>query len=270
MRIGAMTNPLTALLPQIHWIGEQGFDFVDLAVEPPMAEHEAIDTRGVRHALDAAGLDRIVHTSPYLPLASAHRPVREAAAGEIRRCIGLAAELGAALVTLHYLGAPRFFHRGQVVSVYAELLESLAACDSGVRVAIENSPINRGELSLFREIFTRVPQAGLLLDVGHTHIRSGRTLAPDFLEDAVVGKRLAHVHLSDNDGRDDLHLPLGAVRNGIDWKKTAAGLKRSGYSGTVTLEVFSPDRDYLLASRDKWRRLWDAAGGQAAQPAETY
>ncbi|MCG6895393.1 MAG: sugar phosphate isomerase/epimerase [Desulfobacteraceae bacterium] len=259
MRIGAMTNPHRELLPQIRWIGDRGFDFVDLAVEPPMARWQDIDVEQVRSAADAAGVDLIVHTSPFLPLASAHLPVREAAADELRSCIGLAAELGSPLVTLHYLGAPRFFSRGHIVDAYARLLDTLVACDLSVRIAIENSPINHGELSLFRDFFARVPEAGLLLDVGHTHIRSGRSLAADFIDDAVVGKRLVHVHLSDNDGRDDLHLPLGAVRNGIVWPKVARRLRRAGYDGTVTLEIFSPDTDYLLTSRDKWRRFWAEA-----------
>ena len=53
----------------------------------------------------------------------------------------------------------------------------------------------------------------------------------------------------------DLHLPLGCgtvdVRNGIE------ALKRCGYDGTITLEVFTPDRHYLEYSRDRLRQLWE-------------
>jgi sugar phosphate isomerase/epimerase len=34
-------------------------------------------------------------------------------------------------------------------------------------------------------------------------------------------------------------------------------LKQSGYDGTITLEVFSPDRRYLLFSREKLKELWE-------------
>jgi hypothetical protein len=34
-------------------------------------------------------------------------------------------------------------------------------------------------------------------------------------------------------------------------------MKRCGYDGTITLEVFSEERQYLAPSRDMLRRLWD-------------
>jgi hypothetical protein len=34
-------------------------------------------------------------------------------------------------------------------------------------------------------------------------------------------------------------------------------LKRAGYDGTITLEVFTPDKHYLTYSRDVLRKLWD-------------
>jgi sugar phosphate isomerase/epimerase len=65
------------------------------------------------------------------------------------------------------------------------------------------------------------------------------------------------VHLSDNFGkREDLHLPLGA--GAIDWRNIISMLKNSGYDGTITLEVFSQDRRYLLFSRDKLREIWES------------
>jgi hypothetical protein len=35
-------------------------------------------------------------------------------------------------------------------------------------------------------------------------------------------------------------------------------LKSFGYDGTITLEVFSLDRRYLLFSRDKLREIWES------------
>jgi sugar phosphate isomerase/epimerase len=69
-----------------------------------------------------------------------------------------------------------------------------------------------------------------------------------------------HVHLSDNDGTADQHLPLGAVpRSKTNWPEHIGKLKATGYGGTITLEVFSPCREYLLLSRDLLRRWWDEA-----------
>lgn len=261
MQIGAMTNPYRELLPQIHWIGEQRFDYVDLAVEPPMADLQAVDAGAVREALRRHHLDIVVHTSPYLPLTSRHTAARTSAWSELGHTLALAGSLGSALVTLHYLGAPAFYSTRQTVDTYVELLAMLvsAARGTGMAVALENSPINRNEPQLFREIFRQVPDARLLLDVGHTHINAGVDSTGAFLNDPVIGERLVHVHLSDNNGAADLHLPPGSVRNGIDWPETIRMVRHHPYDGRLTLEVFSPDADYLLMSRDKVRRWWQAA-----------
>jgi sugar phosphate isomerase/epimerase len=74
----------------------------------------------------------------------------------------------------------------------------------------------------------------------------------------ALGNRLRHVQLSDNDGTADQHLPLGAVtRSHTDWPAHIAKLRASGYDETITLEVFSPSREYALLSRDLLRSWWN-------------
>lgn len=53
----------------------------------------------------------------------------------------------------------------------------------------------------------------------------------------------------------DLHLPLGTGT--IDLRHNIQLLQGAGYDGTITLEVFTPDRHHLLYSRDVLRREWD-------------
>ena len=38
-------------------------------------------------------------------------------------------------------------------------------------------------------------------------------------------------------------------------------LQATGYDGTITLEVFTPDRHHLAYSRDVLRQIWDGAKG---------
>jgi sugar phosphate isomerase/epimerase len=59
--------------------------------------------------------------------------------------------------------------------------------------------------------------------------------------------RICHVHLSDNDGRDDLHLGLG--RGVVDFRTVLAPLVHVESEVGMTLEVSAEDaqssRDYL-------------------------
>jgi sugar phosphate isomerase/epimerase len=254
-----MTNPGLDLMPQIHWIGRNGFDYVDLALEPPRADHGDVDSEALLEALKENRLGIIVHTSPYLPVANPHAAIREAARQEMIHALHFAEKVGSRLLTNHYLGGPSLVEKKAVKGFYIRMLEELceAAENTGVRIAFENSPGNQDEPLVFREIFQQVSGAGLLLDLGHTHIHTRRDTVSDFLADEVVGMRLRHVHVSDNNGREDLHLPLGSVRGGVNWQETIDLLKGHGYDGTVTLEIFSPDRRDLLASRERFRQWWE-------------
>jgi sugar phosphate isomerase/epimerase len=74
----------------------------------------------------------------------------------------------------------------------------------------------------------------------------------------AYGTRLRHVHLHDNKGGSaDLHMPLGSGT--VDLHSAVRALRRCGYDGTITLEVFTPDKTYLSYSRDLLRRIWDSA-----------
>jgi sugar phosphate isomerase/epimerase len=88
----------------------------------------------------------------------------------------------------------------------------------------------------------------------------------------VYGSRLRHVHLHDNKGGNaDLHLPLGSGT--IETRHYVRSLLASGYDATITLEVFTPDRQHLAYSRDVLRTLWDEEAGarrpKTPEPAAT-
>jgi sugar phosphate isomerase/epimerase len=55
-------------------------------------------------------------------------------------------------------------------------------------------------------------------------------------------------------------LPLASMPAGaINWPARIKRLKASGYDGTISLEIFAPERAYLLQSRDLVRQWWAAA-----------
>ena len=118
---------------------------------------------------------------------------------------------------------------------------------------IENLP---GEFNTPRqlgELFDPIPELGLHLDIGHANLQVPHNMTEDILK--AYGDRLRHVHLHDNKGGDqDMHLPLGAGT--VDLPRSMRALHSVGYDGTITLEVFTPDRHHLTYSRDVLRRVW--------------
>ena len=106
----------------------------------------------------------------------------------------------------------------------------------------------------FQDVFARFPDFRLTLDIGHANLGGGRNKSLEFIQ--LYGFRIGHVHANDNFGKEDSHLPIGAGI--IDFEKIMREIKAAHYDETITLEVFSKDRDYLRMSRDKLKRIWEA------------
>lgn len=254
MLIGAMNDPSRDLFDQIRWIGEGGLEFLDLTLEPPGAPSWKINPPSVCDALKQYNLRVVGHTAPYLPLASPIEELRQAAILELGRCIGVFKAVGAHWMNVHPSLAPVADRKCAVALMIESLKETLAlARNSGIGLMIENAPGQFNTAEQLGELLGPLPELGLHLDLGHTNLMTPVNTVHDVL--AVHSSRVKHVHLHDNKGGIlDLHLPLGV--GNIDLQGAVGALKSTGYDGTITLEVFSPDRNYLFYSRDVLRRLW--------------
>ena len=131
------------------------------------------------------------------------------------------------------------------------------ARDCGVGLMIENLPGDFNTVLQLSQLLDPLPELGLHMDIGHANLLTQRNTTDELLR--AYGARLRHVHLHDNKGgSQDLHLPLGAGT--IDLRHNIGELRRSGYDGTITLEVFSEDKHYLAYSRDVLRQIWNESG----------
>ncbi len=258
MQIGMMNNPRVNLLGDIAWAQKNGFAFLDLTLEPIAAYRGQIDLAEIRKSLSVSNLGIIGHTAYYLPLASPFESLRKASLEEIRWALEVFAELKASKMTVHpdksipfTLGSKGILQKNlQSIQEIVEMARPL-----GIQVLVENMDRTFNTVEQIRQALSQLPELGFHLDVGHANLNVERNRTGEFLH--AFHDRLAHVHLSDNFGKgEDLHLPLGTGT--IDWKNIIPMLKSFGYDGTITLEVFSADRRYLLFSRDKLREIWES------------
>jgi sugar phosphate isomerase/epimerase len=257
MRIGAMNHPMRNVDREIRRFRELGFDFVDLTLEPDQTRPRDIDVGAVRRVLDDTAMAVVGHTAWYLPIGSPFDSVRRAALDELTVSLDVFAALGATRMNVHPdHRAPSLFAKEWLIERNVESLTYLVdrARERRIQLMLENVAGLFGQPSVLRHVFERLRDLAFHLDVGHANLGGSANLTPELLT-ALPG-RLAHVHLSDNKGGDaDLHLPLGVGT--IDWRWAIDLLKRSGFDDTITLEVFSPDDEYLAISRRKVRQLWD-------------
>ena len=79
------------------------------------------------------------------------------------------------------------------------------------------------------------PRVGVCLDFGHAHY--SRAPIRDWFD--ALGDRIGYLHLSDNNGSFDEHLPLG--RGTVDWEEASALWQTLGRDVLMTLEVGGSD-----------------------------
>jgi sugar phosphate isomerase/epimerase len=261
MQIGVMNHPSRSPLDEIEWIGNHGFDFVDFTLEPPAADPDQIDADAIRAALDRHHLGVVAHTAWFIPLSSPFASLRQACLDEFRKALAVAHRIGAPVMNTHFHKPPKSFHHEQIVEWHVEVLSRLCeeAAAVGITIMLEHVP--RGghdQLENIVGIMRKISSLRFHLDSGHALLERAYDRWNEYLE--RLGHLLLHVHLSENDGTADQHLPLGATaRHTTDWPERIKRLRATGYDGTITLEVFSPHREYLLLSRDLLRKWWTEA-----------
>jgi sugar phosphate isomerase/epimerase len=262
MHFGAMNFPVVPVLDEIAAFAGLGFDYLELAMDPPMAHHRILHAaRGsIRKALKSSGLGLVCHLPTFLSTADLTESVRLASIAEMRQSMEVAAELGCDKVILHPSMASGMgvFILDEVKRHAFDFLATMAASAErlGVAICLENMFPRYGigvEPDDFGEIFDRFPSLGLTLDTGHANIgdRRGRRLKGLV---SRFGQRIGHIHISDNRGRHDDHLAVG--QGSVNFADLVHRLKTVGYDDTITLEVFDENRQMLVESRARIERMF--------------
>jgi sugar phosphate isomerase/epimerase len=263
MLYGAMNFPVRPVLDELEVLSGLGFDYLELAMDPPQAHYRVIREKKVEllTALDRHAMHVVCHLPTFVSTADLTDRLRETSLAEVLDSLETAVELKPLKVVLHpsTVRGLSVFMMEQVKEYLLKSLELIVekADHLGLCLCIENmfpqyySLVNAED---FVEVFERFPTLRLTLDTGHGQIESaGRKRTVEFIE--RFADRIYHVHASDNLGKADDHLPIGA--GVIDFQEVVKALKASGYDETVTFEVFSRDRDYLRLSRDKFSEMME-------------
>jgi sugar phosphate isomerase/epimerase len=261
MLIGGMNHPARGPIEEIRWMAQMQLEFVDLTLEPPSAATWMVDIERICDTLAAYGLKVVGHTAYYLSIGSPFESVRLAAVAEIGRCIEAFGRIGAAWVNIHPDGYAPLHDWSYVIERNLKSLHELQqrATDAGVGIMIENLPRKFNSPAELAPLLNAMPELGLHLDIGHANLLVEENTTEQIL--SSFGSRLRHVHLHDNKGGDaDLHLPLGA--GNVDLYRAIRAVQRTGYDGTITLEVFTPDKHHLEYSRDVLRAIWNEVAAE--------
>ncbi len=257
-----MNFPVMPVLEEIDTFARLGFDYLELAMDPPMAHHGILSSThaAIAKALKVNGLGLVCHLPTFLTTADLTDSLRRASVTEMRRSLDVAADLGAKKVVLHpsVAGGMGAFVLDTVKGYAFDFLSEMTAAARclGLTICLENMfPRNRlgVEPDDFEELFKAFPSLMLTLDTGHANIHDQRGRRLKGLVDRF-GERIGHLHFSDNQGRIDDHLAVG--QGTVNFACLVQRLKAIGYDDTVTLEVFDQNRRMLVESRERIKAMF--------------
>lgn len=261
MLYGAMNFPVRPILRELEAISALGFDYLELTMDPPQAHHTTIRKQrdSILKNLEQFQMKLVCHLPTFLSTADLTESLRQTSVQETLESLEVAASLNPLKIVLHpsYItGLSVFVVDKAKKFAMASLSQIVEKADNlGLQLCMENMFPRSNSLVQpqdFLEIFDKFPTLKFTLDTGHAHIGgAGDKRNLEFLD--KLSDRIAHVHASDNFGKEDNHLPIGAGT--IDFYKIIRGLKDIGYDDTVTFEIFSRDRDYLKISREKFAAM---------------
>ena len=232
MKIGAST------LAGIEFELEKTLDFIEnLGIEYAELVHqypaEFIDTE----ILESYSLKYSIH-APFMDvnIASLQDQSRLNSIDQIKSSIDLANEINAEAVVVHpgvtsFL--PNKYFKKEVYEFANESIKEIEdyAKDLGVLATIENMP--NFESMIYQNIadlnqLLVENEMHMTLDIGHAnHV--------GYAPEDMIFDSIKHVHVHDNLGDDDSHLPLG--EGSIDLKYIINTLESKNYDGIYILEV---------------------------------
>lgn len=255
------TESVEVLFPKI---AAMGFDVVEIAVEDP----SLIDIKAVKRGLQKYHLGVAICGAfgPSRDLTNEDVSVHRNCFSYIESCLDFCVELNTPFFggpMYSAVGKARMLPHDKRKAEWDLAVKNLrVACDMaairGLQIALE--PLNRFESDLVNtaEDASRLirdidhPAAKIMLDGFHMNIEEKD------VEQAIIaaGEHLIHVQVSEN--------YRGTPGTGqTRWDAYRRGLESIGYSGTVTIESFTPENKELAGAVCFWHPMAESQDGFA-------
>lgn len=212
--------------------------------------------KSLKKAAKANNLDLVVH-APWagINIAVPSYMLRRATLKRLEKSIIHTAQLDCRLWLFHPGSKTALSHiypgkdwRQNLDSVHTLLK---VARREGVKVAMENVPepfpFLMKDVNDFQRFYKELnDDLGIVLDVAHANLNSQ---IQDFMKQ--FREKIVHMHVSDNDGANDLHLGIGY--GSIDWESLAKTVRDAEYSDLIVLESTDHVRESLQVLRKLFR-----------------
>jgi sugar phosphate isomerase/epimerase len=243
-----LNKPFPSLLKRLDEVGVKHVEIADEGLHTLNQRR----VRSLKESAEANNLDLIVH-APWagINIAVPSPALRRAVLRRLEKSIRYAKQLDCRLWLFHPGSKTALSHiyPGKDWQLNLKSVRTLlrVARREEVEVAIENIPEPYPNLMKSTADFQRFYEEldddiGMVLDVAHANVNDQ---IQDFMKQ--FHDMIVHMHVSDNDGVNDLHLGIGY--GSINWENVANIVKEAEYDNRIVLESTDHVRESLQALR---------------------
>ncbi len=264
VRIGNQTAPWASRITEpFEYAVENGFDAFEWFLDAGgMGDgwEEADIGREERQEIGRIALEHDILLSVHAPWWL--NPLEPAGYEHLLKSLEFAKDLGAANLNMHMASE-------QGLQAFEEALTPLLhrLADLQIRLSIENVP--HSEPEEFNEFFARLADAGydagtrvgMCLDLGHANLcPATNNDYLGFIDRLAPHVPIVHLHLHENYGDDDTHIPLFSGASAEDPSGIEGfvdRMKKRGFSGCGIMEVWPEPPSVLIQVRDRLLRMFN-------------
>lgn len=263
-KYGLLTSALHNVVDEIREFKKLGFDYAEIGIEEPRATPQIIlrQRLEILNALKEFDTGPVGHTSYWVNFGSSHEKVRRGWIEEGKDMINAAAALNIKFLNFHFHGGygqtmQMKFGQQLFVENFTDSMVELSkfAKTKNVILMLENVPPRKYGMPSIKE-FSKVIDgtSGLMvhLDIPHAFVEGGMAGVRKYIDN--FSDRIVHLHIHDNHGKQDEHLPLG--KGLINFSKVVSLLKKIDYDRTITLEVFTSNKDAVKSAK-YLKSIWE-------------
>lgn len=254
-KFGHSCDPRKSVLSEIEIIADMGFDFAEITMEAPHGDpaHLWKQRNKIKTALMEYNVFATAHAPLALDLGNFFEPVRRLWLEHSRKIIKMAEKIGIEKINFHANYSSLIIKNAALKKLILEnhvrsfKVLTATASKYNVQILVENT---HESLRDFVHI-AKGKNLFVTLDVGHAFMHGGDALIKRYIK---TFPNISHLHVHDNNGKRDEHLAIGQGK--IDFPLLVMELKRSGFDGTTTLEVFTKNRALAKVSLNKLKKMW--------------
>jgi sugar phosphate isomerase/epimerase len=231
-------------------------------------DEDALDTKTRRYIAETA-LARDMALTVHAPWRA--DPLEPESHALLLKAVGLARDVKAVLLNIH-------LHDYKGIKAYVEAVRPIIrlCAESGIRLSMENTPFTGPEdfnalFALLRGIRgLRTDHVGMCLDIGHANLH-GPTLNDylGFMDRLDKEVPIIHIHMHENHGDYDSHLPLftgPAGGNDAGIRGFMERIRKRRFSGCLILEQWPEPPALLNEARERLYRMLDAIAPEEEPP----